>query len=171
MPVLPILLVLIGAIGGAVAAEMLSSGDADPAEAKGEAGKMEMATDETAKDAEKTMKAAEAEEEVPRSVVSFDRRVIVPIIIERRTQAIVLLELAVEVPSAITAEVEAAEPKLRDAFLSAMLSLAAGGAFDQGLADPVLIEQIRAILTDRARAILPDGSARVLILETLMRRA
>lgn len=170
MPVLPVLFVLLGAVAGAVAAEFLSP----PAT---EGGVVEAATEvpDARAEAVAAMPGAdEAADEsaaaVERSIVPLGRRIIVPVVTAQRTEALVLLDVVIEVPAALAPETHNAIPKLRASFLTAMLSLSAGGAFDAGVADPLLLESVRKILTDRARSILPERSAEVLVLETLMRR-
>lgn len=172
MPILPILLIVVGAVAGAVAAEYLAADpDAEKALAMAqEGGDRAEGMAKTGDAIENGDASMDAEEKPQRSVVPLSRRIIVPVVTAQRTEALVLLDVAVEVPAEIAPEVHNAIPKLRDSFLTAMLSLAAGGAFDKGLADPLLLENVRRILTDRVRAILPEPSAEVLVLETLMRR-
>jgi hypothetical protein len=108
-------------------------------------------------------------EAVDAEVIGLDRRVIVPIVSARQTHALVLLDIALEVSPDRAEIVHAAMPRLRDAFLSALLDLAASGAFEAGIADPALVERVRLLLWREALITLPFDDVNILILEALMR--
>lgn len=108
-------------------------------------------------------------EPLPMTVVELDRRVVVPIISKRRTQSVLLLDLALEVPEQMAERTHRALPRLRDAFLSTLFALAAGDAFADGVARPDVLEQLRAILRSDATDVLGVDTAEVLILEALVR--
>ena len=102
-------------------------------------------------------------------VIGLDRRLIVPIVSARKTHALVLLDIALEVSADRAEAVHDAMPRLRDAFLSALLDLAASGAFEAGISDPELVERVRLLLWREALITLPFNDVNVLVLEALMR--
>ncbi|MEO1460464.1 MAG: hypothetical protein AAFV49_23295, partial [Pseudomonadota bacterium] len=102
-------------------------------------------------------------------VVRLERRLIVPIVTKRQARAVVLIDVAVEVPSEAGEAAHTQLPRLRDAFLRTMLSLAAGGAFDNGVPSPDTLEETRRLLRADARRVLGLRQAEVLILEALVR--
>jgi hypothetical protein len=157
-------MVLAGALAGAVGAELLGAAP--------EAGL------DGSREAEATAEAADGGEEdgatpgaAPgeRGVVALGRRMVVPVVTDRRTRAVVLLDLAVEVPAALVDPAHAAIPRLRDRFLRTLLSLSAAGAFGDGIADPVLMERLRTLLRRDAGEVLGDAPVEVLVTEALMR--
>lgn len=180
MALVPILLVAVGAVAGAVVAEQMMPETASdipmgaelvpgamPATAEGaEAGRQPNATDGEA------TAAAGGEADAPdgeRVVVPLARHLIVPVVAERQRQAVLLFEIALDLPVDAAPLAHAAEPKLRDAFLRTMLGLAAAGTFKDGIVDPALLEQVRGILAERAAAILPVDNIAVLMPEVLKR--
>ncbi|MEO0762307.1 MAG: flagellar basal body-associated FliL family protein, partial [Pseudomonadota bacterium] len=179
MPILPILCLLVGGILGAVVAEFVSppsetmadaeiAATAEGMEGGGEAGDAQALTKgDGAKEAKASTPAAEAGG--AREVVTLDRRLIVPVVTDRRSQAVVLMEVAIEIPADLAVDVHNAMPKLRDGLLRVLLTLSASGAFDRGIVDPALMEHVRDLLTERVRMILPAPDATVLLTEALMR--
>lgn len=175
MRIVPIVLMVVaGALGGALGAEFLGAVPAveehaaKPREGGGRVGKAHDGGSVMAKDA----RAPRDEGALPpdaREAVALGRRLIVPVVVDRRTSAVVLLDLAVEVPPEAADAAHSAIPRLRDRFLRTMLSLAAAGAFEDGLADPVLLGRVRALLTRDARETLPAIPVEVLVMEALMR--
>lgn len=156
MKLLLLLLPVLALIGGTVAGELLAPEKEE---------KQAMDGDATA-DAEE-MEGENADD--MRNIVGLNRRLIVPIVTDRQMRAVVLLDVAVDIPDAMTAEAHAALPRLRDAFLRRMLALSAGGAFRRGISDPTLVDQTRDLLVEDARLILGTQDVEVLILEAIMR--
>ncbi|MEL6767923.1 MAG: hypothetical protein AAFP17_12140 [Pseudomonadota bacterium] len=154
MRLLLMLLPIIAFIGGAVAGEMLR-----------------LAPDEEEiESAPATVVAEEARDDNAEfQVVQLERRLIVPIVMKRQARAVVLIDVAVEVPAEAGDATHAQLPRLRDAFLRTMLSLAAGGAFGSGVPSPDTIEETRRLLRADARRVLGLRQAEVLILEALVR--
>lgn len=107
--------------------------------------------------------------EGPRRIVNLERRLIVPIVTQRQTRAVVLLDVAMDVPEEHGEATHANLPRLRDAFLRTMLSLAASGAFGRGVAAPDTVAETRRLLEADARRVLALRDADVLILEALVR--
>ncbi|MEM9762673.1 MAG: hypothetical protein AAF968_09210 [Pseudomonadota bacterium] len=154
MRLLLMLLPVIALIGGAIAGEMLRM----PAEDED----VETVDESSAEEA-----VLEGPDDV--QVVRLERRLIVPIVTQRETRAVVLIDVAVEVPTDAGEAAHSQVPRLRDAFLRTMLSLAAGGAFDNGVPSPDTIEETRRLLRADARRVLGLRQAEVLILEALVR--
>ncbi|MEM6486842.1 MAG: hypothetical protein AAF677_01005 [Pseudomonadota bacterium] len=127
--------------------------------------------------ADANAEAGEKEAEVPdrsgaasdRRAVPLGRRLVVPVVDQDVGQAVVLFDLAVDVPLEASDLAHQAIPRLRDGFLRTMLTVSAGGAFNDGIADPLLIENLRDVLRARARQILEIPDVEVLMLEVIMR--
>ncbi|MEO0819665.1 MAG: hypothetical protein AAF074_04470 [Pseudomonadota bacterium] len=171
MKLLPILLVAVALIAGAFGGEALRPAEDMEAEG-GEAGEMtEDGEAKEGKDGEKAEDKAEEKdgEAAERTVVDFNRRLIVPIVTDRQTESIVLLDVSIDVPISAQERAYDAVPKLRDRFLRVLLGLSAAGAFQSGIVDPRLIDRIRSLLQDRAKEVLPGVDTEVLILEVLIR--
>lgn len=179
--ILTVLLLVVGLVLGTLVGTFMAGEEPVPEDMAAEAdmdadAKGDMAA---SSDGEKKIEHAEVmlsdhgrgslEEEGAGSVVALNRRIIVPVIVGRETQALVLFDLALEVPVDSTELTHSAMPRLRDAFLRTLLEFAATGAFANGTSDPQLIERIRVLLWRRAVETLPFDEVNVLILEALVR--
>ncbi|MEO0427897.1 MAG: hypothetical protein AAF160_10690 [Pseudomonadota bacterium] len=153
MRMILMLLPLMALIGGAIAGELLRpTGD-----------------EAVAQEQEGPAEEPVAAEDTERQIVRLDRRLIVPIVTQRETRAVVLIDVAVDVPLEASEAAHTQLPRLRDAFLRTMLALAAGGAFGTGVAAPDTIEETRRLLRADARRVLGVREIEVLILEALVR--
>ena len=109
---LPIILILLGVVGGAGVGMFLKP------------------TPEYAKNNQAdTQVEEEVEEGAERSFVKIGRQTIVPVVEEGETRALMLFELAVDVPATKVDEVHSMEPRLRDAFLRELFQMSYTGAF------------------------------------------
>ena len=102
-----------------------------------------------------------------RDYVRVGRQLIIPIVDGGETKALMLFDLALDVPSAMTERVYAAEPRLRDAFLRELFEMSYTGAFSSTYTDERIIEELRGKLRAAARRLLGDGVAEVLILDIM----
>ena len=148
--ILPILIIVLGVIGGAGAGIFLK-----PAPPH---------TDEHS--------AAAAPEEDPneiveRSFVKIGRQTIVPVVQDGETRALMLFELAVDVPATKADDVHSMEPRLRDAFLRELFQMSYTGAFLTDFTEERVIEELRRNLTTAARTYLGHNQAEVLILDVM----
>ena len=114
---------------------------------------------------------AEASEEngdvTERSFVKIGRQTIVPVVNDGETQALMLFELAVDVPATNVDRVHEMEPRLRDAFLRELFQMSYTGAFLENFTENRIIEELRHNLTLAARKYLEDKQAEVLILDVM----
>jgi hypothetical protein len=103
-----------------------------------------------------------------RSFVTVGRQLIVPVVGNRRTNALMLFDLALDVPVEMTEAVHALSPRLRDAFLTALLAMSHTGAFDGAYTDARVLDELRRELLGTARRILgTDAVAAVLVLDIM----
>ncbi len=102
-----------------------------------------------------------------RSYVSIGRQFIVPVVEGGETRALMLFEVALDVPEADRDLVLEREPRLRDAFLRELFGLAQTGAFLGSYTDARVMEDLRAKLLAAARLHLENRVDDVLILDAL----
>ena len=102
-----------------------------------------------------------------RDYVTIGRQIIIPIVKGGKTQALMLFDLALDVPSSMAARTQAARPRLRDAFLRELFKMSYTGAFSSTYTDERVIEELRAKLRAVARRLLGDAVAEVLILDIM----
>ncbi|MBI1366972.1 MAG: hypothetical protein GC153_13575 [Alphaproteobacteria bacterium] len=96
--------------------------------------------------------------------MKFGRQFIVPVIDGSGVKSLVIMDITIEVPPSETDKAYAAEPKLRDAILSALLKLSDDGAFSGKLLEGDNLDGIRAALLAAARKVISDNAKDVLIL-------
>lgn len=147
---LPVLLIVIGIAAGAGAGLFLK-----PAP---EGGAAEHHADEG---------PSEADEAAERSFVKIGKQTIVPVVTEGETRALMLFELAVDVPATRVDQVHEMEPRLRDAFLRELFQMSYTGAFLTNFTEERIIEELRRNLTNAARTYLGHNQAEVLILDVM----
>ena len=147
---LPILLIIIAVAGGGAAGFFLKPA---PVVEEGEGAK----------------KDEHAEEEVSeeRTYVKIGRQTIIPVVEGGETRALMLFELAVDVPSALSADVHEMEPRLRDAFLRELFQMSYTGAFLTNFTDDRIIEELRRNLTRTAQEHIGSAQSEVLILDVM----
>jgi len=102
-----------------------------------------------------------------RDYVEIGRQIIIPIVKGGETQALMLFDLALDVPSSMTERTIAARPRLRDAFLRELFEMSYTGAFSSTYTDERIIEEVRAKLRAAARRLLGGAVAEVLILDIM----
>ena len=122
-------------------------------------------------DPEKDDKHAAAEENpeeaVERNYVKIGRQTIIPVVDHGETQALMLFELAVDVPAELSATVHEMEPRLRDAFLRELFQMSYTGAFLTNFTDDHIIEELRRNLTRTAQEHIGTKDSEVLILDVM----
>ena len=168
---LPVLLILLG-LGGGVGAGVFLKPDevpppgAGPDGAGGDAGKSEK-TGPAIPEPGATTEGTDETEIRERTYVSVGTQTIVPVVDGDRTRALMLFELAVDVdPSAHDLAVMA-EPRLRDAFLRALLKMSSTGAFNETYTEDWVIDELRRNLGKEARRFLGDALRQVLVLDVI----
>lgn len=175
-----LIIVLAGAIGGIglglavgpprpVEGAGKGAGEAAPdAASRGHDGGGASRSEPTAADGETSR--AQAGDSAPlsdRAYVKMGRQLIVPVVEERRTEALMLFELALEVPVDMTERAYAAEPRLRDAFLQSLLEMSYTGAFSRTYTDERVTRELRDKLRSDAQRLLQGTVFEVLILDML----
>ncbi len=96
--------------------------------------------------------------------MKFSRQFIVPVIRRDNTNALVVIDINLELTPESTERAYSREPKIRDALLSSLLALSNEGAFEDNLLKDENVQAIRARLLASAQTILGDDAIDVLIL-------
>lgn len=151
--ILPIIIVFVGVIGGAAIGVFMK-----PTNEESGASVAERGIDDT---------KSEETDATERNYVKIGRQTIVPVVESGETRALMLFELAVDVPAAQSSTVHEVEPRLRDAFLRELFRMSHTGAFMQNFTDERVIEELRHSLTRAAREHLGDTVKEVLILDVM----
>lgn len=107
---------------------------------------------------------ASKEEASQNGYMKFSRQFVVPVIGSAGVRSLVVMDINVEVPAALTESIYTREPKLRDTLLSTLLRLSNEGVFDEGLLDAQTQATIRAELLGSARAVIGENALNILIL-------
>ena len=145
-----------------------ASSDVSDAHAEGDAGHKKSDDKKHAKKSKKDGHGdadGHGEENGSYGYLKFGRPFIVPVMRDTGKNALVVLEVNLEVPVDTTEKVYAREPKLRDAILSALLALSNEGAFDHDLLADENIAAIRErLLVATATVLGEEGVHEVLIL-------
>lgn len=102
-----------------------------------------------------------------RSFIAVGRQLIIPVVRGRNTRALILFELAVDVPAAISEATHKMLPRLRDAFLRELFAMSYTGAFDETYTDGRVLDEMRRNLRLAARRVLGDEVADVLVLDVM----
>lgn len=94
---------------------------------------------------------------------------IIPVLSNGKVSALMVLSISLEVSAGATSDVDAAEPKLRDAFLQVLFDHANSGGFDGSYTDAANLVVVRASLLEAAKSVLGDKVSDVLITDILRR--
>lgn len=172
---LPIILVLIGVVGGGAAGIFLKPAPDPSAGGDEEAQQGDEVETSAQVEAPATKRADEVDEasadEPPsvegRAYVKVGKQTIVPVVEGGETRALMLFELAVDVPVERRDVVHELEPRLRDGFLRELMKMSHTGAFLTTFTDDRVIEELRRNLVHSARQILGDDTQDVLILDVM----
>lgn len=152
---LPILLIILGLGGGAGAGLMLRPAPPPP--------EMAAAPEEGAAETMPEEPAPPEEEPADREYVKMNNQFIIPVILEEKIGALVVMSISLEVDIGGQAIVYAREPKLRDAFLQVMFDHANVGGFDGAFTNSNNLDILRAALFGVARKVLGPMVTDVLI--------
>lgn len=164
--IIALVIVLFGVGGGLALGVALRPGDAAPGpdDAAADAGSAAAAVE---RGGTESGAADEGEAGADRDYVKISRQIIIPVVKEGETQALMLFDLALDVPRSMTERTYAAEPRLRDAFLRELFEMSYTGAFSSTYTDERVIEELRGKLRAAARRVLGDAVAEVLILDIM----
>lgn len=108
----------------------------------------------------------DAEPPVP-SYVKISRQMIVPVVEGGSTRALMVFEIALDVPSEHREMVFEREPRIRDAFLRELFELSYTGAFLETYTSDRVMEEMRSKLLAAAKLHLGGRVTDVLILDAL----
>lgn len=97
--------------------------------------------------------------------MKFSRQFVAPIVTAGRPQAMMILDVNLELDPSMADSAYAEEPKLRDAILKILLRQASEGKLQAMFHQPELLEETRAKILDETRAIIGDGVKSVLIMD------
>ena len=88
-----------------------------------------------------------------------------PVISNKRVDSLVILNLNLEVDSAIADSLYPMDPKLRDNIMTTLVSLSNEGEAMVSITDPANYELIRATVLENLKQLVPEGLENVLILD------
>lgn len=97
--------------------------------------------------------------------INFKRQFVVPVLKDNAVDALILINLALEVPASERDNMFRLEPRFRDAFIRELLQLSDDGYFDQELTSSDTYEILRETLSRAANDISDGGVNKVLILD------
>lgn len=153
--ILPILMALIGLLGGGAAGYFLRPAP-DPAQ--------DAAQQEKAAEADGEAAAEGGEEGEPTvEYVKLNNQFVVPVVEKERVTALVILSLSLEVKTGTTEKVYSVEPKLRDSFLKVLFDHANTGGFRGSFTESRNIENLRRALLETAQLTLAKDVTNILI--------
>lgn len=96
-------------------------------------------------------------------IVKLPNQFVVPVILNNRVRAMVILTVALEVEAGQGDHVRTLEPKLRDTYLAEMFNLAAIGGFEDELISRKTLDLVKRALTERSKEVLGLNHVTVLI--------
>ena len=163
--ILPVLLALIGLIGGGAAGYFLRPAP-KPADAAAEApAAAEHAPAADAHDAAADDAAAHGDDHAVATseYVKLNNQFVVPVIEKGQVISLVVLSLSLEVTVGSTEKVYAAEPKIRDALLQVLFDHANAGGFAGAFTDTATMADLRRALLETVRTVLGETVLGVLV--------
>jgi hypothetical protein len=95
----------------------------------------------------------------------FGRQFIAPIVVDGEPQAMMILDVMIELSADADEAVYADEPKLRDAVLRALLAQSANGALRNLFADSDRLEATRGAVLSSVQDVIGDDAIAVLLLD------
>ncbi len=109
--------------------------------------------------------AAPAEPVEPPEYVKLSNQFVIPILVEGRIDAMVIMSINLEVTAGSTEAVFLREPKLRDGFLQVLFDHANAGGFRGSFTDGANMVNLRSALLEVATEVLGDMAKDVLIVD------
>ncbi|MEL6687540.1 MAG: hypothetical protein AAFP97_07950 [Pseudomonadota bacterium] len=155
--ILPVL-VSISAAGGVFAANMLNGGS-QPAAAPASGGDA-YGAEASAKDASATPEKTDTSD-----YMRFKRQFVVPVMRDQAVEALVLLNIGLDIEESKRDEIFKKEPRFRDSFIRELLQLSNDGYFNEEMTSPDTYEVVRETLLRSARTVQEKGVNDVLILD------
>ncbi len=99
------------------------------------------------------------------SYLKFKRQFVVPVMTHGKIDALVIMNLNLELNENAPENAYSLEPKLRDAITRELLALSNAGVFGENLTSSESYETVRSTLLSACEAILPKGIKDILILD------
>lgn len=118
-------------------------------------------------DAPQAAEAAPPSLEDPAGTVKLARQLIVPVVDGGVTRALMLFDVALDVPAGQQEAVFEREPRLRDAFLRELFEMSYSGMFEDTYTSDRVMDELRERLLAAARVQLGGQVNAVLILDAL----
>ena len=153
--IIPVLALFLGLAGGGTAALMLAPSQNENT-APEEAG-------DTGTSADAITEAGKNDAPSSLEIVKLPSQFVIPVIVDNRVRAMVILTVALEVALGQGDHVRALEPKLRDEFLAELFSLAALDGFKDDLISRKTLELVKRALSERSKDVLGLKDVTVLI--------
>lgn len=173
---IPILLAVIGLGGGVGAGLALRPEPEEPVALEHPCGDVADDAKESAEDGEGTKDETEGAEDGEEEASDYDyvklnNQFIVPVVVDGRVEALVVMSITVEVPTGQGAAVYEREPRLRDAFLQVMFDHANAGGFSGAFTSSGQMNVLRAALKEVAQKVAGPMINDVLILDIVRQDA
>lgn len=103
------------------------------------------------------------EEAAKYEYVQLDKQFVVPIVDQARVQAMIIMSLSIETTAEQRDLVHRREPKLRDVFLQVLFRHATSGGFDGVFTGGQVMADLRAALRDAGQGVLGEAAHDVLV--------
>jgi flagellar protein FliL len=116
-------------------------------------------------DTEATEEMAPEEPVEPPEFVKLSNQFVIPVLVDGRIDAMVIMSINLEVTAGSTEAVFLLEPKLRDGFLQVLFNHANAGGFRGSFTDGANMVNLRTALMEVATRILGDKVKDVLIVD------
>jgi hypothetical protein len=154
--IMPLLALIFGLAGGGAAAIFLAPPPDDQPMSQNEA---------TTPDAQSETSSDDLQDGASDSfeIVKLPSQFVVPVIMDNRVRAMVILTVALEVEVGQGDRVRALEPKLRDEFLAELFSLAALDGFKDEMISRKTLELVKRALSVRSSEVLDLQNVNVLV--------
>lgn len=178
------LVLMMTVVGGAVAADFIRSGDTAKGEShgeskdsshdrKGDKAKKDSHGKSDSKDAKKKKDSKgkskddghDGSDSSSVSYLKFKRQFVVPVMEHGKIEALVIMNLNLELNENAPDNVYSLEPKLRDAITRELLTMSDNNIFGKKLTSAESYETLRDTLMRASEAVVPDGIKDVLILD------
>lgn len=170
------LVLMMAVVGGAVAADFIRSGDSAKSESHEEGGDESHAKDDKKSKKDKKKKDGkkkkskdddhgETDDSTSVSYLKFKRQFVVPVMERGKIDALVIMNLNLELNGDAPENVYSLEPKLRDAITRELLTMSDNDVFGKKLTSAESYETLRDTLLRASKAVVPEGIKDVLILD------
>lgn len=161
--ILPILM-SISAVGGVFTANMLNGGS-QPAAAADPAAVAHDAKADKKSGGHGGGHGGDYGDKDSSDYMKFKRQFVVPVMKDQAVEALVLLNLGLDIEESKRDEIFRKEPRFRDAFIRELLQLSDDGYFNAEMTSPDTYEVVREALYRAAKSIQDKGINDVLILD------